>query len=83
MKFLSTILSWFRKKPVELKKEISTDVVVSEKVIENKTVASIQFFVTKKMRMQLRDLGYTKFQIEALSPVEASIRIKNQTGPNN
>ena len=40
-----------------------------------------QFMTTNAMRKELRDLGYTKFQIDALTPDEAANRINNQEGP--
>jgi hypothetical protein len=80
MSLLSIIFAWFSK-PVEAPKETITPPIV-EVVREKKTVASVQFFVTKKMKMQLRDLGYTKFQIEDLTPTQAADRIRDNKGPN-
>ena len=37
-----------------------------------------QFMVTHTMRKELRDLGYTKFQINVLLPTEAADKIQKQ-----
>lgn len=54
----------------------------SDKVEAPKSVSLGQFMITKKMRAELRDLGYSKFQIDKLTPTEAAIRIENSHGPH-
>lgn len=85
-KFLKEVLS--ATKPQKEKTAPSPESAKPEKKPEPpknppKTGAQIgQFMVTHTMRKELRDLGYTKFQIDALSPDDAASRIKQQKGPN-
>ena len=46
---------------------------------DNGTVASVQFMITNKMRMQLGNLGYTAAEIKELDPGKAS-RILEEAG---
>ncbi len=43
--------------------------------------AAMQMMITKKMRNELTDLGYTKGQIDAMLPDDAVLAIKQQQGP--
>ena len=85
------LLAAFLKIFANIAEEIDKDISSHESKKNNPTGKSeapsnstVQIMVTNKMRMALRDLGYTKFQIDDLSsnPVEAANRIKNQQGPN-
>ena len=69
MSIITKFLSLFRKKD-----EIITNQVESISV-------SVPLIITKKMRIELRDLGYNFFQINDLSPQEANERILTQKGP--
>lgn len=42
---------------------------------------TVRLMITKEMRRQLTDLGYTKSKIDNLTPEIASIIIRNEIGP--
>ena len=65
--------------PRKIVKTQKKNILVEKKV--EKKAAAIQLMVTKDMRRQLTDLGYNKFQIDDLTPAQASHAIINNMGP--
>lgn len=53
-----------------------------ESTVIKKNSISVALIITHKMRRELTDLGYNKFQINDLTPEQANDIITKQVGPH-